>query len=141
MMKNELVKDWMTKNTVTVDPDTPLPDAHAIMKEYKIRRLPVVGKNGKLVGIISLTDVHEAEPSDATTLSIYELNYLISRLLVSKIMTREVRTTTPNSGVSEVARLMLDYKIGGVPVVENEKLVGIITESDIFRMVVKTMSD
>jgi len=140
-MKNVYVKDWMTPNPITIDEGATLPDAHESMKEYSIRRLPVVNGAGKLVGIISQTDVREAEPSDATTLSIYELNYLLARLKVNKIMTTDPRTVTPDTSVAEVAQLMLDYKIGGIPVVDNGNLVGIITESDIFRMVVKNYNE
>jgi CBS domain-containing protein len=107
------------------------------MKEYGVRRLPVLNKDGRLVGIISQTDVREAEPSDATSLSIYELNYLLAKLKIKRVMTEHVITVTPDTTIAEAARIMLEKKIGGLPVVENGQLVGIITESDIFRMVVK----
>ena len=136
-MHDQLVKDWMTANPITIAEDATLPDAHQLMKEYSIRRLPVVDRHGKMVGIVSQTAVREAEPSDATTLSIYELNYLLAKLQVKKIMTRDVISLKPNSSIAEAAKIMLDHKIGGLPVVEDEKVVGIITESDIFRMVVK----
>lgn len=139
-MKNQLVKDWMSKNPVTISSKSTLPEAHTLMRDKNVRRLPVVDQD-KVVGIISLTDVMEAKPSDATTLSIYELNYLLAKLTVAKIMTKSVRSISPETPVADAARLMLDYKIGGIPVVENEKLVGIITESDIFRMVVQTYVD
>lgn len=137
-MQNEFVKDWMTPNPISIHKDTTLPDAHALMKENGIRRLPVVDDHDKLVGICSLSDVREAQPSDATTLSIYELNYLLAKLNVEKIMSKKVLTVTPSSTIVEAAQLMLDKKVGGLPVVEGDKLVGIITESDIFRMVVKS---
>ncbi len=137
-MKNEYVKDWMTPSTITIQEDATLPDAHELMKEYGIRRLPVVDAHGKLTGILSQTDVREAQPSDATSLSIYELNYLLAKLRVKKVMTHNVTTVTAEATVAEAARLMLEQKIGGLPVVDaQKKLVGIITESDIFRMVVK----
>ena len=137
-MHTELVKEWMTHNPITINEDATLPDAHELMKEYSIRRLPVVDKHGKLVGIVSQTDVREAEPSDATTLSIYELNYLLAKLQIKKIMTRNVITLRPDSSIAEAAKIMLDHKIGGLPILDDEKIVGIITESDIFRMVVKS---
>jgi CBS domain-containing protein len=132
-MENKLVRDWMTPNPITIVPKTTLPDAHKLMKESKIRRLPVVDR-GQLVGIVTLGDVREAQPSDATTLSIYELNYLLSKLTVDRIMTHEPLTITPDSTVHQAARLMLAHKIGGLPVMEQGRLVGIITESDIFRV-------
>lgn len=139
-MKNQIVKDWMTQNPVTISAKSTLPEAHNLMREKKVRRLPVLDHD-KLVGIISLTDVMEAKPSDATTLSIYELNYLLAKLTVSKIMSKSVMTVTPETTVADAARMMLDYKIGGIPVVDGEMLVGIITESDIFRMVVQTYTE
>lgn len=139
-MKNQFVRDWMSKNPVTISPKSTLPEAHNLMRERKVRRLPVIDHD-KLVGIISLTDVMEAKPSDATTLSIYELNYLLAKLTVSRIMTKNVMTVSPDTPIADAARMMLDYKIGGIPVMEDGKLVGIITESDIFRMVVQTYND
>jgi len=101
----------------------------------------VVDENGHLVGIVTLGDVREASPSDATSLSIFELNYLLARLTVDKIMTRKVITVTPDTPIYEAARLMLEHKIGGLPVVENGRVVGIITESDIFKMVVRLAAE
>ena len=133
--RQELIKDWMTKDVVVVSPDTTVPEAHRIMTEKSIRRLPVVdGK--KLVGIVTRGDVRGAEPSDATTLSIWELNYLLAKLKLSEIMTRNPLTITPDATVMEAAQLMLDNKISGLPVLDAEGIVvGIVTESDIFRMV------
>jgi acetoin utilization protein AcuB len=106
------------------------------MKEYSIRRLPVV-ENDKLVGMVTLGDVRGAEPSGATALSIWEINYLISKLRVEEIMTPDPVVVSEEAMVGEAAHLMLKYKISGLPVVDAEGiLVGIITESDIFRMVV-----
>ncbi len=138
-MKNEFVKDWMTSSVITVPETATLPEAHQLMREHSIRRLPVINTDGKLVGIVSLSDVHEAEPSDATTLSIYELNYLLARLTVKRLMTASVQYVTPETAIADAARIMLDQKIGGLPVVDEKsgKLVGIITESDIFRLVVQ----
>ncbi len=135
MRKNQ-VRDWMTPNPITIDPKTTLPEAHKLMKECHIRRLPVVDR-GKLVGILTLGDVREASPSDASSLSIFELNYLLAKLNVENIMTRDPITIAPTATIREAAQLMLEHKIGGVPVVEDEKLVGIITESDIVRVLVQ----
>jgi CBS domain-containing protein len=137
MIKHDLVQEWMTSTPVTITADVTLPDAHALMKQYAIRRLPVVDESNKLIGIISMSDVLEAQPSDATTLSIYELNYLIAKLTVAKIMTKAVITVSPGTTIAQAARIMRDKKIGGLPVVDKNQLVGIITESDIFRMVVE----
>ncbi|HRV96091.1 MAG TPA: CBS domain-containing protein [Anaerolineae bacterium] len=136
-MKHEYVKDWMSRDVITITPDVTLPEAHQLMTENDIRRLPVV-KDGRLVGIVTLGDVREAEPSGATSLSIWELNYVISRLTVEKIMTPEPRVIVQDATIREASKMMLDYKISGLPVVDDDgRLVGIITESDIFRMVVE----
>ena len=136
MVQEERVKDWMSAKVVTISPEQTLPDAHEIMKKRKIRRLPVV-ENGELAGIITLGDLREAGPSDATSLSIFEMNYLLARLKVGEIMTRDPLTVSPQTGLTEAAKLMLHHKIGGLPVVEGNKVVGIITESDIFRAYVR----
>lgn len=136
-MKKEIVKDWMTGEVITITPDTKLPDAHRLMMDKQVRRLPVV-KDGHLVGIITRGDVREAEPSDATSLNIWEINYLLSKLEVEGIMTKKPITIAQDATVGEAARLMLEHKISGLPVVDNKgKLAGIITESDIFRLVVQ----
>ncbi|GAB4525088.1 MAG: hypothetical protein OHK0046_40500 [Anaerolineae bacterium] len=137
MFENILVRDWMTSDVITVPSDTPITTAHQIMKKNKIRRLPVVDHD-KLVGIVTIGDVREASPSAATTLSIWELNYLWSQLKVADVMTRRVMTVGPNEPLIYAAKIMLDHKISGVPVVENDQLVGVITESDIFRMLVRS---
>ncbi len=134
-MRKHYVKDWMTADPVTIDAHTTLPEANRLMKECNIRRLPVVDQ-GKLVGIVTLSDIREASPSNATALSIYELNYLLARLTVGEIMTRDPITIAPDTSIEAAARLMLDHKIGSLPVVQETRVVGIITESDIFRMLV-----
>jgi CBS domain-containing protein len=135
-MDNYVVRDWMTATPVTITTHTSLAEAHRLMKQKKVRRLPVVD-DGRLVGIVALSDVLEAEPSGATTLSIYEMNYLLAELKIDKIMKRSVITVSPAATIRDAASIMLEHKIGGLPVVENGKLVGIITESDIFRMIVR----
>lgn len=136
-MKRELVRDWMTREIITVTPDTTLPDAHQIMMNEEIRRLPVVYSDGRLAGIITLGDVRGAQPSPATSLSIWELNYLLSQLKVEKIMTPDPVTIHEDATIGEAARVMLENRVSGLPVVDKAgKLAGIITESDIFSMVV-----
>ncbi|NIP24374.1 MAG: CBS domain-containing protein [Phycisphaerae bacterium] len=135
-MKTELVKDWMSKDVITIFPNTTLPEAHEIMTKNKIRRLPVVDKRGRLVGIVTRGDVRGAEPSPATTLSIWELNYLLAQLEVKEIMTHDPITVPENATIGTAARTMLENQISGLPILnDNKELVGIITESDIFRMV------
>lgn len=138
MFENVTVKEWMTKNPVTVTPSARISEAHQLMKEKAVRRLPVVSADHSLVGIITIGDVREASPSDATTLSIWELNYLWAQLTVEKIMTRHVRTVTPDTPILDAAQMMLEYKISGLPVVDGGQLAGIVTESDIFRMLVRS---
>ena len=138
MFENVKVRDWMTSNVITTRRNTAISSAHQIMRENNIRRLPVV-ENGQLIGLITIGDVREASPSDATTLSIWELNYLWAQLVVEKVMTENVYTVTPDASVLDVAELMLEHKVSGIPVVDTDnKLVGVITESDIFRMLVRS---
>lgn len=139
-MKLELVRDWMTPRVVTVNVDTPLTDAARLMETKMIRRLPVM-ENGRLVGIVTYGDIREARPSAATSLSIWELNYLLAKLKIAEIMTPDVITISQEATIGEAAKLMLDHQISGLPVVDYQgDLVGIITESDIFRLVVKEWS-
>ena len=135
-MKRNLVRDWMSSNLITVTPKTSLHDAHALMKEHHVRRLPVV-ENGKLVGIIAMVDVVHAEPSKATTLSIFELNYLLAKVTIDQIMTRDVVTVQANATIRDAAKIMLERDVSGLPVLDGNSLAGIITESDIFRVLIE----
>lgn len=135
-MRKYQVRDWMTLDPITIGPKATLPEAHRIMRDVKIRRLPVTDK-GKIVGIVTKGDVREAGPSDATSLSVFELNYLLAQLTIDKVMTRNPVTISPDASIFDAAQMMLDKKIGGIPVVEGGQLVGIITESDIFREMVQ----
>ncbi len=141
MLENITVGEWMTSPVITIAPSAPISSAHQIMKRSAVRRLPVV-EDDRLVGIITIGDVREASPSDATTLSIWELNYLWAQLTVEKIMTREVLTATSDMNIVDAAQIMLEHKVSGLPVVEGkDKLVGVVTESDIFRMLIKTRTE
>lgn len=132
-----LVQEWMTKEVITISPDTSMMKASRLMKDKKIRRLPVVDDDRKVVGIISDRDVKEASPSKATTLDMHELYYLLSELKVKDIMTKNPVCARENDSVEGVALTMMERGFGGMPVVgENNKLAGIITESDIFRVLV-----
>jgi acetoin utilization protein AcuB len=128
----------MTKNPITVDSETLVLDAQRIMKENNIRRLPIMDK-GKLVGIITQHDLLEAAPSPATSLSIHELNYLLSKMKVKEIMKKNPVTLTPDTPFEEALRIGQEKKIGSFPVVDNGKLVGIATESDIIRFVTRIL--
>jgi acetoin utilization protein AcuB len=125
------VKNKMTTNPFTISPDQTILDAHEIMKEHGVKRLPVM-KKGKLVGIVSKEDILRASPSKATTFSMGEITYLLSKTKISMIMSKNPLTISPNALLEEAAILMRDNSVGFLPVVDNEKLVGIITESDIF---------
>jgi acetoin utilization protein AcuB len=134
-MKQELVRDWMTRDVVTVTPDTTLPEAHNLMTDHEVRRLPVM-EAGRLVGIVTRGDVRRAEASDARSLSVWELHYLIGKIKIDEIMTPDPIAISQDATIGEAAQVMLDYKVNGLPVVNRDgKLVGIITESDIFRIV------
>ena len=139
-MKKNLVRDWMTANPVTIGTKTSLHDAHALMKEKRVRRLLVV-EDDRLVGIVTLGDVREAEPSSATSLSIFELHYLLAKLTIDEIMTKDPLTVAADAIIRDAAKLMMDQKIGGLPVVDGSALVGIITESDIFRVLVQWLDN
>ncbi len=132
-----LVGERMSKNLVTVSRQTGVDDALRLMRDKNIRRLPVVDKQGKLVGIVSDKDLYLASPSPASSLDIFELRYLLARLSVEKIMSSPVITVQPDTPLEEAARIMADKKIGGLPVLDvDQNLVGIITESDLFKLFV-----
>jgi acetoin utilization protein AcuB len=127
----------MTRNPITARPDTPVTEAQALMRREKVHRLPVVDRHGKLVGIVSEKDLLYASPSPASTLDVYELSYLLSKLKVEQVMTKNVVTITTDTPVEEAARVMADNDIGGVPILEDGHLVGIITESDVFKLFIE----
>ena len=137
-----LVHERMSTDPITIATDTPINEALRMMRHNQVRRLPVLDENGKMVGIVSEQDLLYASPSPATSLSIYEMHYMLSRLRVAELMTTEVITVTPGTPVEEAACIMADRKIGGLPVMEDgdpstgsgQRLVGIITETDIFRV-------
>jgi CBS domain-containing protein len=132
------VADWMTAPVKAIEPYATVGDAYDRMKRHGIRRLPVVGEDGVLLGIVTLGDLREARPSPGATLSIYEMNYLLSRLTVQSVMTHNPYTVAPEAPVQRAAQIMLDRTVSGLPVVQpNGAIVGIITESDIFRKLVE----
>lgn len=132
------VKRRMSQPVITAPPEMPIGDALQLMQREHIRRLPVV-ENGRLVGIVSDKDLLHAAPSNATSLSVWELNYLVSRIQVKDVMTRQVLTIHEDTPVEDAARLMVDNKIGGLPVVNNGNVVGLITETDLFKLLLELM--
>jgi len=133
-----LVRDRMTSPVLTVEPRKPLHDALALMKSRHIRRLPVV-KNRRLVGIVTFTDLMRAQPSPANSLAVWEIPALLLKTYVSEIMTKVLVTISATASIEEAAVLMRQHKIGGLPVVEQGALIGIVTESDIFDAFVDLM--
>ncbi len=129
-----LVRERMSTKPVTIAADACITEALRVMRENQVRRLPVLDKDGNMVGIVSEKDLLYAAPSPATSLSIYEMHDMLSRLQVSELMTTDLVTVTPDVPLEEAARIMADNKLGGLPVVEKGSLVGIITETDIFKV-------
>ena len=131
-----LVKNWMSKNVITADINDSMEDAMKHLKEHDIRMLPVM-KKGKLVGIVTDRDLKKASASDATTLEIHELLYLLTKIKVKDIMTRDLITVPPDYTVEETAQVLLKNRISGAPVVDaGGQLVGTITQTDLFRVLI-----
>src|SRR3990172_11046429 len=126
------MRERIQRNPITITPDASFYEARNLIHEKGIRHLPVIEKNGHLVGIVTDRDVREASPSDATLLSVQELHYLLGKLKVSAFMTPKEKliTITPDTLIEEAVQLMHDHKIGCLPVLEGEKLYGIFTETD-----------
>lgn len=133
-MEQILVKDWMTPDPITVDSQTTLPVAYYLMKLNNIRRLPVVDLEGRLVGIVTLGDIREARPKESSRLNIWELHFSAASLEVRDFMSLQPIAVTPDTPIDQAVRLMLEHKIGGLPVVDGGQLVGILTESDLLRL-------
>ena len=133
-----LVGERMSHPVISILPSMPIIDTLNLMKRERIRRTPVV-KDGKMVGIVSDKDLLNASPSPATSLSVWELNYLLSKITVRDVMTKKVLTVTEDTPIEEAARIMADNKIGGLPVMRNDHVVGIITETDLFKIFLELM--
>ena len=129
-----LVRARMSRHPITVRPETTLYDGLRLMREEKVRRLPVVDGKGALVGIVNERDLLYAAPSPASSLSVYEMNYLISKVKIEDLMTRDVITVQEDCPLEEAARIMVDHRISGMPVMRGDTLVGMITESDLFKI-------
>ena len=129
-----LIGERMTRHPVVIRENEGIDDALKMMRDNHVRRLPVLDKKGKLVGIVSDKDLLYASPSPATSLSVHELHYLLSKLTVKEVMSSPVITVTEYTPLEEAARIMADSKIGGLPVMREDKVVGIITETDMFKI-------
>jgi acetoin utilization protein AcuB len=127
-----LVRDKMSKNPITTRPTASVPDALKVMQGSKVRQLPVINDDDEMVGIVSLVDLFRVSPSPATSLSIWEVDYLLEKITVERVMTREVITVTEDTAVEEAGRIMADNSVSGLPVMRDGELVGIITESHLF---------
>jgi acetoin utilization protein AcuB len=132
------ISERMSRPVIAVSPDSSINDVLAMFKKEHIRRAPVV-KDGQLVGIVSERDLLNASPSSVTTLSIWELNYLISKVKIKNVMTIKVITVNKDTPIEEAARIMADKKIGGLPVMDGDKVVGMITETDLFKIFLELM--
>jgi acetoin utilization protein AcuB len=132
------VGERMSRPVISVSPDAPINEVLAMFRKEHIRRAPIM-KGGKLLGIVSERDLLNASPSSATTLSVWEMHYLISKVKVKDVMTKEVITVDKDTPIEEAARLMADTKIGGLPVTSAGKVVGIITETDLFKIFLELM--
>jgi len=129
-MNTELVRNWMTPHPITITPQTALPEAQRLMLDYRIRRLPVVNKD-KLVGMVTWRDINRAESSTGTVLNLYEFQFMRARLTAREFMSTALVTISPDATIEEAAGLIIEHKISGLPVVEDGKMVGLITETDI----------
>ncbi|WP_320127775.1 CBS and ACT domain-containing protein [uncultured Sphaerochaeta sp.] len=132
-----IIERRMTRNPVTATPDMSVAEASSLMKREKVHRLPVLDKDKKLVGIISEKDLLYASPSPASSLSIHEMAYLLSKLTVKKLMSKNVVTITKDTTVEEAARMMVDQDLSCLPVMEGDTLVGIVSKSDMFKILLE----
>jgi len=129
-----LVGDRMSHPVLSVSPDLPVQDALAQMRKEKVSRYPVINKSGKLVGIVSDDDLLNASPSEASSRSVWETNYLLSKITVERVMSKTVFTVTENTSIEEAARSMADHRVSGLPVMRGDDIVGMITQTDIFKL-------
>lgn len=133
-----LVGERMSQPVIAVSPETPIHDALIMFKKEHIRRAPVM-KDGKMVGIVSEGDLLNASPSPVTSLSVWEMNYLLAKVTVKQVMKKKVLTVKKDTPIEEAARIMADNKLGGLPVLNDGKVVGIITETDLFKVFLELM--
>ena len=133
-MEKTHVRDAMTTPVIHVPPDCSVPDASALMRQHRLRHLPVV-QDGSLIGIVSRGDLREASSMAAVNADTYEINFMLSRLKLADIMTRKVLTISPEAFVVDAVELMVDNQVAGLPVVEKDgSVIGIITETDLLKL-------
>jgi len=130
----------MTHNPITISPDTPVADALQLMRDKSVRHLPVVDKKDKLIGMVTEKDLLYASPSPVTSLSMHEITYLLSKLTVDEVMTRNPIAVTEDTPIENAAIEMADHKIGALPVMRGQQLVGIVTETDLFKTFIELFS-
>jgi CBS domain-containing protein len=129
-MSTQIVRNWMTLHPITITPQTTLPEAKQLLLNYHIRRLPVLNQD-KLVGIVTWRDINRAELSTSSILNLYEFHFRRARMTAREFMSTAVVTISPDATIGEAAGLMIERKIGGLPVVEDGQLIGMITETDV----------
>lgn len=135
-----LVFERMTHNPITIGPDTPIAEALQLMREKNVSRFPVLDKKGKLIGIVSEKELLYASPSPVTSLSMHEITYLLSKLTIDEVMTRKPITVAEDTPIEQAAILMMDNDVGALPVMRGQQVVGIITESDLFKTFIELFS-
>ena len=132
----DTVRQWMSRPAISAPMTMVLPEARQLLRQHRIRRLPVIDAEGRLIGIVTEGDINRVSESHVTDVRDYNLYHRVGDLPIGDIMTRDPVTVTPDMPIIEVAQRLLDHRIGGVPVVEDERVVGVITESDLFRLIV-----
>lgn len=137
----DTVRMWMSSPAITALHTLTLPEARALMQHHHIRRLPVVDQDQRLIGVVTEGDISRVSASQGTDLREYNLYYRVRDLPIGEIMSRPVFSVEPSTPILTVAQLMLEHKIGGVPVIDDDRVVGVITESDLFRLIVKRQLD
>lgn len=135
-MERDMVRDWMTSNPIIISSNCTLPEAYWLMVNNKIRRLPVVDKD-TLVGIVTLDDLRGKVPATLIGMDPVRASDILTKLPVRQVMSENPKTITADATLVYAARLMLEFKISALPVMNDAKLIGIITESDIFRALMK----
>jgi len=134
----DTVRQWMSNPAIVAPETMTLPETRRLMRQQRIRRLPVVDADGQLVGIVTEGDINRVSDSHVTDVRDFNLYHRIADLPIHDVMTHDVVTVSPDASIGEVAQQLLDHRIGGVPVIEKGRIVGVITESDLFRVIVTT---
>ncbi|MEO7909536.1 MAG: CBS domain-containing protein [Roseiflexaceae bacterium] len=132
----DTVRQWMSRPAIIASATMLLPEARQLLRQRRIRRIPVIDTEGRLIGIVTEGDINRVSESHVTDVRDYNLYHRVGDLPIGDIMTRDLVTVTPDMPIIEVAQRLLEHRIGGVPVVENERVIGVITESDLFRLIV-----